>query len=84
MNTETNLAKDTTAMEKLPQLLEEETKDIHKRDNTTGTERIQTKNETPLNKQDSSKTKIETILIPNTSIPEVEEYWENKLWEAVK
>ena len=71
-------------MGKLPQLPKEEAEDILKGENTTGAERIQTNNKMPLNKQNSLKTEIETILIPNTSILELKENWGNKLWEAMK
>lgn len=79
-STETHPSQDKIATRKQPQIPEEATKEIHDNDK----ERILTRKEMPLNQQSSQGNEIKTTLRPNTSIPEVEENWGYKLWEAVK
>lgn len=72
-------------------LSEEKLLEIPKEDDEI---RIEEENKTDLKEEDSTghlpamETKLnerdEPILIPNTSIPEVDEDWGNKLWETIK
>ena len=67
-----------------PQIWEEEAQEYHDNKKVLGKQRISKGNETLLNQQSSQGNEIKTTLIPNTSIPEVEENSGNKLWEAVQ
>ena len=72
-NEETHPLLDKTAPGVQPQIPGEETKESHDNRNALHKERIPKANETPPDQQSKQGDEIKTTLIPNTSIPKVEE-----------